>query len=143
MEFRTMKRLILSVALFVAATTAPAAELKDLAGTYKVTAMHSGGAAVPADALKAFESFTIAGDKLTVQRAGTSKVATITKVDVAAKPAEFDLVYEDNKAATLLGAYSLDKNTLTLVLSHGSVRPNSLDGKGAIEVKFVLEKVGK
>jgi len=138
-----MKRLILSVALFVATTAAPAAELKDLAGTYKMTAMHTGGAAVPADALKAFESFTIAGDKLTVQRAGMTKVATISKVDAAAKPASFDLIHDDNKAVTLQGVYSLEKGVLTLVLSQGDGRPNSLEGKGANELKFVLQKVGK
>lgn len=138
-----MKSLILSVILFVAATTASAADLKDLAGTYKVTAMQNGGAAVPPDALKAFESVTIAGDKFTVHRSGTTKVATITKVDAATTPANVDLVQDDNKSATLQGVYSLEKGVLTLVVSHGEGRPKSLDGKGATELKFVLEKVGK
>ncbi len=139
-----MKRAFLAMALFAATTVAVAADLKDLAGTYKVTGMTKGGKEAPKEELEHVKGVTIAGDKFTIDLDGEKKVATI-KVDGKAKPATFDVIPDDGgkKGETLPGIFTFEKGVLKIALIEKGDRPKDFKGAGADEMVITLEKAAK
>ncbi|MBA4067659.1 MAG: hypothetical protein C0501_28935 [Isosphaera sp.] len=102
--------------------------LKELEGTYTVSALEKGGKPAPkeiSDDLKV----TIKGDEFVIKIGGDEKKAKI-KVDPAKTPPAIDITPVDGpeKGKTFPGIYKLDKGELTLVFTEGdkAERPKEL-----------------
>ena len=140
-----MKRAFLAVTVFAAATAVVvAADLKELAGTYKVTGLTKGGKEAPAEAIKGINGVTIADDKFTIDMNGEKKVATI-KVDGAKKPGTIDLSPTDGpeKGSTFPGIFTFEKGVLKIAMTEKGDRPKDFKGAGESEMVITLEKETK
>jgi uncharacterized protein (TIGR03067 family) len=122
---------LMAVAL-VGVTLADEKALKELEGTYAVTALEKGGKPAPkevSDDLKV----TIKGDEFVLKIGPDEKKAKI-KVDPAKTPATIDITPVDGpeKGKTFPGIYKLDKGELTLVFTEGDKpeRPKELKSDG-------------
>ena len=121
--------LFLSAGFSAAADDAESKKLlKDLEGSYKVTAAEGAGEAQPAEFLASFEKVSIKGDKFSMTRKGKdgkseTRAGTIT-VDATKKPAHFDLNANGgiNKGETVLSIIALDGETLK-ICSNDSPNP--------------------
>jgi uncharacterized protein (TIGR03067 family) len=140
-----MKRAFLAVAVFAAASAVVvAADLKDLAGSYKVTALTKGGQPAPDAAVEGIKGVTIAGDKFTIETGDGKKVATVT-VDGTKKPATFDLSPDDGpeKGSKFPGIFTFEKGVLKIAVTEKGDRPKDFKGAGAEEMVITLEKAKK
>jgi uncharacterized protein (TIGR03067 family) len=134
--------LLLSAGFSTAADDADSKKmLKDLEGSYKVTAAEDSGEALPARFLGAYEKISIKGDQFSLTLKGedgklVTKVATIT-VDATKKPAYFDMKAEDGpkKEKTAMGIISIDGDTIKLCFN------DEADNKRPAE--FKTSKTGK
>ena len=142
-----MKRLaMMALLMAVPALVALAADDKPVGpdGVYKVTALTKGGKKAPDEELKALESLTIKGDKMTMKIAGVGTHTASIKVDAKAKPATIDLIPDDgpDKGETKPGIWKLEKDVLTIALAEGkdAKRPADFNGKGKDDIVIVLTK---
>lgn len=136
-----MKRLIPLAVVFAVAGLAPAADLKELAGTYKVLAMKQDGTDAPAGALADVKGVTITADgTFTVELMKDKKTATL-KVDDKAKPATIDFSPQDGpeKGKTFPGIFTFEKGKLTIAMTETATRPTDFKG-GKDQMVIVLEK---
>ncbi|QEG26074.1 hypothetical protein GobsT_08090 [Gemmata obscuriglobus] len=122
-----MKHLVLAFAVLVLALTTAAADekgLKELEGTYKVTAAEKGGKAAPKE-LTDTATVTIKGDELVMAFGPDDKKVAKVKLGAADKLATIDLVPNDGpeKGKTFPGIYKLEKGELTLVFTEKGDRP--------------------
>ena len=130
-----------ALALFLIAGYAPAADdteskklLKDLEGSYTVTAAELSGGSPPPGFLTSIEKLTIKGNKfsITFKSEGKSeeKAATIN-VDASKKPAQIDLKPEDGdkKDQTVMGIVVIDKDAVKFCWT------NAVDGKRPADFK--------
>lgn len=125
-----MKRLILSVALFAAAGTASAADLKELAGTYKMVSMKQDGMDAPKEAIAGVKGVTITAEgTFTVELSDAKKVATV-KLNDKAKPATIDFSPQDGpeKGKTFPGIFTFEKGKLTIAMTETATRPTDFKG---------------
>jgi uncharacterized protein (TIGR03067 family) len=140
-----MKRAFLAVAAFTATTAAvTAADLKELAGEYKLVGLMKGGKDAPKEEVDAIKGVTISGDKFTVDIAGDKKVATI-KVDGSKKPATLDLTPDDGprKGEAMAGIFTFEKGVLKMAVREKGDRPTDFKGAGDDEMVITLEKAKK
>lgn len=140
-----MKRVCLAVVAFVAATAVVmAADLKELAGEYKVIGLSKGGKDAPKEELDAVKGVTIAGDKFTVDLGGDKRVATI-KVDGTKKPATLDLTPDDGpkKGEVMPGIFTFEKGLLKIAVTEKGDRPADFKGSKDGEMVITLEKAKK
>jgi uncharacterized protein (TIGR03067 family) len=115
--------------------------LKELEGTYKVTAAEKGGVAAPKGEVDF--TVTIKGDEMTVKTPNGEKKAKI-KVDPTKTPAHIDLSPTDGpeKGKTFPGLYKLEKGELTIVFAEGDARPKGLKAEGE-EMMIKMKKEAK
>ncbi|MDY3556289.1 TIGR03067 domain-containing protein [Gemmata sp. JC717] len=122
-----MKHLVLAFAVLVLALTSAAADekgLKELEGTYKVTAAEKGGRAAQKE-LTDTATVTIKGDEFVMAFGPDDKKVGKIKVGTDDKLATIDLVPSDGpeKGKSFPGIYKLEKGELTLVFTEKSERP--------------------
>lgn len=139
-----MKRFLPLVAALAVAGLAPAADLKELAGTYKVLSMKQDGTDAPADAVAAVKGVTITADGTFTVELGKDKKAATVKVDDKAKPATIDFSPQDGpeKGKTFPGIFTFEKGKLTIAMTETATRPADFKG-GKDQMVIVLEKEKK
>ena len=143
-----MKRFAMAGGLLVAAFAgvlfAQEKLLKELEGTYKVTALEKGGKALPkgkAESLK----IAIKGDELIVTADGEEKKAKI-KVDGSKTPATIDITPTDGpeKGKTFPGIVKSEKGEVTIVFTESGDRPKEFKSEGeALLLKMKKEEKKK
>lgn len=118
------------IAAFAGVVTAQDKLLKELEGTYKVTALEKGGKA--ADKQKAESlKIVIKGDDLVISVEGEEKKAKI-KVDGTKTPATIDITPSDGpeKGKTFPGIVKLDKGEVTIAFTEKGDRPKDFKSEG-------------
>lgn len=138
-----LKRFVIALVLFSAATVAIAADLdlKALSGNYKITGLQKGGQDAPKEVLDGVKGVTIVGDEFTVDTGGEKKIAKI-KLDGSKKPVTIDLIPEDGpqKGKAMPGILTLEKGVLKIGMSEGGERPTEFK---KAEMVITLEKISK
>jgi uncharacterized protein (TIGR03067 family) len=131
-----MKRFALSGGLMLAAFTgvilAQEKGLKDLEGTYKVTAMEKAGKTAPKE-LTDTVKVAFKGSELTIKIGDEDKKAKI-KVDASKTPNTIDIQPTDGpeKGKTFPGIYKLDKGDLTIAFTEKGDRPKEFKVEGDV-----------
>lgn len=142
-----MKHLALALPVllltFTGARSADDKGLKELEGTYKITAAEKGGKAAPKE-LTDTATVMIKGDELTIAFGADDKKVAKIKVGADAKPATIDLSPTDGaeKGKTFPGIYKLEKGELTLLFTEKADRPKLLptdDGYKADDDAILLK----
>jgi uncharacterized protein (TIGR03067 family) len=129
-----MKRFALAGGLMIAAFTglvlAQDKALKELEGTYKVTALEKGGKAAPKDLSDSLK-VTFKGEEFMFKIGDEEKKAKI-KVDSSKTPNTIDITPSDGpeKGKTFPGIFKLDKGELTLVFTEKGDRPKEFKSEG-------------
>ena len=127
--------------------------LKDLEGSYKITAAEESGKALSAPLLAAFEKVSIKGDKFSltsknmtatanggvVLGKSETKAATI-KVDASKKPAHVDLKPDegDKKDETALGIIVIEGETIKICFNDETDKKRPTDFKTSKNDKYLL-----
>ena len=117
--------------------------LKELEGSYTVTAAELSGGSPPPGFLTSFEKLTIKGNKfsLTFKNEGKSeeKSATIS-VDASKKPAQVDLKPDDGdkKDHTVTGIVVIEKDVVKLCWAQGADVKRPADFKTSKDDKNML-----
>ena len=143
-----MKRFALAGGLMVAAfagvVLAQDKALKELEGTYKVTALEKAGKAADktlVDSLK----ITIKGEDFTLKMGDDEKKAKI-KVDSSKTPNTIDFTPSDGpeKGKTFPGIFKLEKGEVTVVFTEKGDRPKEFKAEGeAMLVKMKKDDAKK
>jgi uncharacterized protein (TIGR03067 family) len=130
-----MKRLAVAGGLMLAAfagiVVADDKALKELEGTYTVTALQKGGKDAPKD-LTDMLKVSIKGDDFVLMVGSEEKKAKI-KVDSSKTPHTIDITPSDgpDKGKTFPGIYKADKGEVTIVFTEkGTERPKDLKSEG-------------
>lgn len=129
-----MKRFALAGGLMIAAFTglvlAQDKALKELEGTYKVTALEKGGKAGPKDLVDSLK-VTIKGEEFLFKIGDEEKKAKI-KVDSSKTPNTIDITPNDGpeKGKTFPGIFKIEKGELTLVFTEKGDRPKEFKSEG-------------
>lgn len=136
-----MKRLILGLAVFAAVGTATAADLKELAGSYKIVSMKQDGMDAPPQAIADVKGVTITAEGAFTVDLGKEKKTATLKVNDKAKPATIDFSPTDGpeKGKTFPGIFTFDKGKLTISMTETATRPTDFKG-GKDQMVIVLEK---
>ncbi len=134
----------LMAAAFAGVVYAQDKALKELEGTYKVTALEKAGKPAPkelTDTLKV----TIKGDELLIKIGDEEKKAKI-KVDGSKTPGTIDITPSEGpeKGKTFPGIYKAEKGELTLVFTEKGDRPKEFKSEGdAMLVKMKKDEKEK
>jgi len=129
-----MKRFAVAGGLMLAAMVgtllADDKALKELEGTYKVTALEKAGKPAPKEVTDGV-TVTIKGDDFTIKLGGDEKKAKI-KADGSKQPATIDITPNDGpeKGKTFPGIYKIEKGELTIVFTEKDARPKDFKGDG-------------
>jgi uncharacterized protein (TIGR03067 family) len=120
----------LMVAMFAGVVIAQDKALKELEGTYKVTALEKGGKPAPkelTDSLKV----TIKGGEFMFKIGDDEKKAKIM-VNSSKKPNTIDITPSDGpeKGKTFPGIFKMDKGEVTLVFTEKGDRPKEFKSEG-------------
>lgn len=105
--------------------------LKELEGSYTVTALEKGGKAAPKEVMDGLK-VSIKGDALTITVAGEEKKAKI-KLDGSKSPATIDILPSDGpeKGKTFPGIYKVEKGEVTIVFQEKDTgRPKEFKSEG-------------
>lgn len=132
---------VVMVAAFAGVVIAQDKLLKELEGTYKVTALEKGGKAAPKEKMDAFK-IAIKGDEFIVTVEGEEKKAKI-KVDGTKSPATIDISPTDpmDKGKTFLGIVKSDKGEVTIAFTEKGDRPKDFKSEGeTLLIKMKLEE---
>lgn len=125
----------LMVATFTGIVLADEKALKELEGTYTITALEKGGKSAPKDIIDSLK-VTIKGDALTItiktDDKSDEKKAKI-KVDTAKTPHTIDIMPSDGpeKGMTFPGIIKMEKGEVTIVFNEkGTERPKEFKSEG-------------
>jgi uncharacterized protein (TIGR03067 family) len=104
--------------------------LKELEGTYKVTALEKGGKAAPDELTKGL-TVTFKGDEFLLNVMGEEKKAKV-KVDASKTPRTIDIVPGDgeSKGKTFPGIYKVEKGEVTIAFTEEGDRPKEFKSEG-------------
>lgn len=120
----------LMVAMFAGVVIAQDKALKELEGTYKVTALEKGGKPAPKDLTDSLK-VTIKGGDFTFKIGDDEKKAKIA-VNSSKKPNTIDIQPADGpeKGKTFPGIFKMDKGEVTLVFTEKGDRPKEFKSEG-------------
>lgn len=131
-----MKRFAVAGVLMVLGMTgivlADEKALKELEGTYTVTALEKGGIAGPKELVETLK-ITFKGEDMTIKIADDEKKAKV-KADASKTPNTIDITPSDGpeKGKTFPGIYKLEKGELTLVFTEKGDRPKEFKSEGEV-----------
>jgi len=130
-----MKRFAVAGCLMVVAFTgivlADEKALKELEGTYTVTALEKGGKPAPKEIMESLK-INIKGENFSITIGPDEKKAKI-KVDASKTPHTIDIMPSDGpeKGMTFPGIYKVEKGELTIVFQEkGTDRPKEFKSEG-------------
>ena len=145
-----VRTLLAAVSIIVTAIASAAPVPKDfkkaplLEGQWKVTAYESNGRPLKSSTVLK-QTWTFAGDDLTITRSTAAAGSAPTKIKVRAdpktRPMEFDYIF--STGTTRLGVFEQDGDTLTICLTTNTTtgtRPANVDG-GTGTLKYTLTRV--
>jgi len=139
MEERVMRRTFVCVALLMVAGSVladdGAADLKKVAGTWKVKDGSSDGLPIPEEARRVAR-LQFDGNRFAFKGGPAGPVTTFT-IDPATQTIE--IAPPKGETKSLRGRYKFDRSTLTLCLTDGNKLPETLKG-GKDRMVLVLER---